>query len=90
MNEFEECNEELGSDIDQLKQQMEQILKILQALQMKASERTQAQPITLHLNRPGQYVDPAQAHLYGLSPNYIPLIAHNKTHSANGWGSDPD
>ena len=84
MNEFEECNEELGSDIDQLKQQMEQILKILQALQMKASERTQAQPITLHLNRHGQHVDPAQAHLYGLSPNYIPLIAHNKTHSANG------
>ena len=74
MDEFEE----LRSDVDQLKQQMTSIMEILQALQMKALERTptREQPITLHLNRHGQHADLAQAYPYGLPPDYTPPIAN--------------
>ena len=88
MDEFEE----LRSDVDQLKQQMTSIMEILQALQMKALERTptREQPITLHLNRFGKHVDPTQSHPYDRLPDYTPPVANTiKSTQPNGQGSNP-
>ncbi|XP_020209000.1 uncharacterized protein LOC109793933 [Cajanus cajan] len=95
MDEMEERNEELRNDINQLKEQMAQILEMLQSIQVKNVEATPpvargesstslayppcftptaAQPLTLHLNKSSQQVDPLEVQWppYGLLPNYAP------------------